>query len=110
MAISVAVSVSVFAQNEIDALRYSQNDVLGTARYSAMGGAFGALGGDMAAMSVNPAGIGVFTKSTGSVTVGILSAATDASFMNSSSSDSKVNFNISNHVVIRYSMYLFFMP
>ncbi|MCB9187201.1 MAG: hypothetical protein H6601_10745 [Flavobacteriales bacterium] len=96
MAISVAVSVSVFAQNEIDALRYSQNDVLGTARYSAMGGAFGALGGDMAAMSVNPAGIGVFTKSTGSVTVGILSAATDASFMNSSSSDSKVNFNISN--------------
>lgn len=86
----------VKAQNELDALRYSQTDVLGTARYSAMGGAFGALGGDMSSMSVNPAGIGVFTLSTGSVSLGILSAGTDATYLGNLSSDSKLNANISN--------------
>ena len=90
------IGLQVQAQNELDALRYSQFDVLGTARYSAMGGAFGALGGDMSSMSVNPAGIGVFTRSTGSATISILSSTTDASYLGTSSSDNKLNFNISN--------------
>lgn len=84
------------AQNEMDALRYSQLNVVGTARYSAMGGAFGALGGDMTTMSVNPAGIGVFTRSTGSVSLGILSAATNADYLGTNSFDSKLNVNIPN--------------
>lgn len=92
----IGIALSANAQNELDALRYSQVDVLGTARYSAMGGAFGALGGDMSSMSVNPAGIGVFTKSTGSVTFGILSAGTDAKYLGVTGSDSKMNFNIGN--------------
>ena len=40
--------VPLRAQNETDALRYSQNFFGGTARSTAMGGAFGALGGDFA--------------------------------------------------------------
>jgi len=36
--------VPLRAQNETDALRYSQNFFGGTARSTAMGGAFGALG------------------------------------------------------------------
>ncbi|NQX80488.1 MAG: hypothetical protein HRT66_00635 [Flavobacteriaceae bacterium] len=35
----------------------------GTARYSAMGGAFGSLGGDISALKVNPAGASVFLDS-----------------------------------------------
>lgn len=93
---TVGLTVSGYAQNELDALRYSQLDVMGTARYSAMGGAFGALGGDMSSVSVNPAGIGVFTKSTGSVSLNISSAGTDASYLGTTSTDSKVNFNITN--------------
>ncbi|MCF8276652.1 MAG: hypothetical protein K9J17_07960 [Flavobacteriales bacterium] len=96
VAVVTLTKVESFAQNELDALRYSQVDVLGTARYSAMGGAFGALGGDMSSMGVNPAGIGVFTKSTGSATISILSAGTDATYLGTSSSDNKVNLNISN--------------
>ena len=54
----------IFAQSEIDAVRYStSNDLLGTARYMSMGGAFGALGGDISCMSGNPAGLAVFSKS-----------------------------------------------
>lgn len=94
--VCAAVSSGAFAQNEIDALRYSQVDVLGTARLSAMGGAFGALGGDMSSMSVNPAGIGVFNKTTASATISILAAGTEANYLGSASSDNKLNMNIGN--------------
>jgi len=52
-----------FSQGEMDALRYSQNELRGTARAVGMGGAFGALGGDITGIAINPAGIGVYTSS-----------------------------------------------
>ncbi|WP_405606398.1 OmpP1/FadL family transporter [Polaribacter sp. Asnod1-A03] len=42
---------------------FSQDDENGTARFKAMSGAFGALGGDISAINVNPAGIAVFKNS-----------------------------------------------
>lgn len=58
-----ACGLSAFAQAEFDALRLSQTDIIGTARYVSMSGAFGALGGDMSSISLNPAGIGVYRSS-----------------------------------------------
>jgi hypothetical protein len=55
-------SIIARGQGFEDALRFSQNYVGGTARYTSMGGAFGALGGDVSALSVNPAGIAVYQK------------------------------------------------
>ena len=34
-------SIELYSQNEFDALRYSQYNISGTARYSSMSGAFG---------------------------------------------------------------------
>ena len=46
---------SVTHSQEIpDAIRYSQDNLNGTARFRAMGGAFGALGGDLSSINVNP--------------------------------------------------------
>jgi long-subunit fatty acid transport protein len=53
-------SVQVFAQEPADALRYSWLTPSGTARSQAIGGAIVALGGDLTAMFVNPAGIGLY--------------------------------------------------
>lgn len=50
------------AQSEKDVLRYSREGLHGTARYVGLGGAFGALGGDISSLSSNPAGIGFFRK------------------------------------------------
>ena len=47
-------------QSESDALRFSRNDIHGTARYNALGGAFTALGGDATGSLKNPAGLGVY--------------------------------------------------
>ena len=57
------VSSSLFAQGEVEALRFSNNELFGTARAMSMGGAFGALGGDQSALASNPAGIGVYRSS-----------------------------------------------
>ena len=61
LGIFLAITTTIAnAQNELDALRYSTQNLSGTARYSAMGGAFGSLGGEFSALSSNPAGIGMY--------------------------------------------------
>ena len=45
---------------------FSRNDGNGSARFVAMGGAFGALGGDVSSMTINPAGISIFNGSNAS--------------------------------------------
>ncbi len=55
------------AQNISDVIRYSSENLQGTARYQGMGGAFGALGGDLSALNVNPAGAAVFNNNLGTV-------------------------------------------
>ena len=62
------VCIGASAQNINDVLRYSMEDLQGTARFQAMGGAFGALGGDMSAININPAGVAVFNNSLFSIT------------------------------------------
>jgi hypothetical protein len=50
------------AQTIDDILKVSYQDYEGTARFAAMGGAFGALGGDISSIGINPAGLAVFRK------------------------------------------------
>jgi len=70
LAISIIAlsSITLLAQNEIDALRFSQDSPLGTARFTAMSGAFGSLGGEFSGLSLNPAGIGMYQFSEFSFT------------------------------------------
>ena len=62
--ISMAVSN---AQDITDGLRYSTDATTGTARFNAMSGAFGALGGDFSAIGINPAGSAVFLNNSASI-------------------------------------------
>ena len=45
------------------ALIFSQDDVNGSARFTGMSGAFGAVGGDISSISINPAGIAMYNNS-----------------------------------------------
>lgn len=84
------------AQNEVDALRYSQSYFGGTARSMAMGGAFGALGADLSAISYNPAGIAVYRSNEFSISPTLFIGETDADYFGSNYSDSKYNFNFNS--------------
>ncbi|MFI8379374.1 OmpP1/FadL family transporter [Leeuwenhoekiella sp. NPDC079379] len=60
----IGLSMQTFyAQTIADAVRYSSQDITGTARYRGVSGAFGALGGDVSAIMNNPAGSAVFNRS-----------------------------------------------
>lgn len=52
-------AVALQAQTAYDALMFSENNYEGTARSVAMGNAFTALGGDLGAVTINPAGSAV---------------------------------------------------
>jgi hypothetical protein len=84
------------AQNEIDALRYSQSIYGSTARSMAMGGAFGALGGDFSSLSVNPAGIGIYRSSEFSISAGSITRNTETQFQGNTLNGSKFTVTLGN--------------
>ncbi len=93
--IGVLSMSSLMAQDISDAVRYSLDEIQGTARFRSMSGAFGALGGDMSAVSINPAGSAVFTKSHASISLSSLNVNNDVTYFNgfNSSSESKIDLN-----------------
>lgn len=99
-AISLMTISLGFAQNETDALRYSQFNYGGTARFNSMGGAFGALGGDFSALSVNPAGIGIYRKSEISFTPVLTYNQTGSTYFSKYNDDMKYDFNFGNIGVV----------
>ena len=96
----ILMAFSANSQNETDALRYSYLNYNGTARYAGLGGAMGALGADMSAISMNPAGMGRYSRSdfsfTGDLTFTQSKGAYDGNTLNAS----KANFNVSNVGVV----------
>jgi long-subunit fatty acid transport protein len=92
----LAVNVSAFSQAEFDALKYSTTDISGTARYVSMSGAFGALGGDMSVLGMNPAGIGVYRTSELSFSPALQLSSANSDFNGSTHSDSKLNALVNN--------------
>ena len=68
------------AQGFDDAWRYAGNEPTGTARFSAMSGAFSSLGGDLSAVSLNPAGATTFTTNRFTATLSFFNTQTDANY------------------------------
>ena len=83
-----------YAQDLTDALRYGSSNVLGTARYRGMAGAFGALGGDLSAIHDNPAGSSVFTSSFGSLTLGSSNQQNEIFYANDIVLENDTNWNL----------------
>lgn len=85
---------SIQAQTINDALRYSQTNPLGTARFRAMSGAFGALGGDLSAISANPASSVVFANNQVGFTLSNYNLKNDANYFGTNNFDSFNSFEV----------------
>ena len=70
----LAFGTATFAQTSFDAAVVSSQELNGTSRYVAMGGAMGALGSDISVINQNPAGIGTFRQSDFNATMSIMGA------------------------------------
>lgn len=92
-ALVATLPVLAYSQTAIDAFQLSHSDLRGTARYMSMGGAFGALGGDLSTLNNNPGGIGLYRKSELGVTLNIEASSIKSatSIMTQSTSQTKVS-------------------
>ncbi|HRT90261.1 MAG TPA: hypothetical protein P5257_09090 [Bacteroidales bacterium] len=94
------LTISLSSQNLDDALRYSRTFNYGTARFMAMGGAFTSLGADLSAISLNPAGTGMFRSFEMAFTPGLLYNNTSTVFNATNSTDFKYHFGINQAGVV----------
>lgn len=77
------------------AVLFSNDDHYGTARFEALGGAFGALGGDMSAAEINPAGIAVFLENQSNMSLAYRKTKINTSFYENTlnNNDQFINFS-----------------
>lgn len=94
--LALLLASGVQAQTIYDAMKIQTNDLSGTARFVGMGGAMGALGGDISTIATNPAGIGLYRSSDASITFGYSNLNTKSTFDGFSVKNDKNRFDVSN--------------
>jgi hypothetical protein len=95
-AVMMTAATGAMSQNSVDALRYSQIDIGGTARYMGLSGAFGALGADFTLASTNPAGLGLYKSSELIFTPAVNIGSVKSNYNGTVTSDSRSNFYLGN--------------
>lgn len=85
---------SVYGQDIYDAMRFAQTDLNGTARFKAMGGAFGAVGGDFSSLNVNPAGSLIFANNQVGVTLSNFNTCNESNYFGNTTTNNKNSLDI----------------
>lgn len=89
----LTVSAS-YSQEVSDALRYAQDNLTGTARFRAMSGAFGAVGGDLSSLSVNPAGSAIFNTNQVGVSFSNQNIKNNSNYFGTQTSEKENSFTL----------------
>jgi len=87
----------------LDALRFAQTELGGSARIQSLGQAQIALGGDMSSALSNPAGLGLFTRSEVSFTPVLNFKTTKSNYLGTISDKSNTNLNIGQAGIVLQS-------
>ena len=96
LAVCTVALGQVFGQSISTAYELSDFQREGTARSVAMGNAMTALGGDMGAISINPAASAVFKFNEFSFTPAVTSVKTDTKYLGVGTSANRASFGIAN--------------
>ena len=95
--IAMALSATTtFGQTMYDAIRFSNNDYEGTARSMAMGNAFTALGGDLGAVTINPASSGVYRYDEFVITPSLTFTTDKSEYAGTTTNSHRTRFGLSN--------------
>jgi hypothetical protein len=93
LATFIAIAISVFGQDDLDALRISSTDILGTARSMGVGNAFSAVGADISNININPASIGRYSSNEAALTIGVPINIRNSSYNLNNTENRNVGFN-----------------
>jgi hypothetical protein len=99
--LAILISNTIFGQGIGDAINYSKYQIDGTARFSAMGGAFTSLGGDISAIAYNPASGVVFSNGSMSFSYDDVSSNNNINFYGKESNSSK-NYGNLNQIGVNF--------
>lgn len=89
-------SAAAMAQSAVDAYSLSSSDFKGTARFMSMGGAFGALGGDLSTLTQNPGGIGIYRSNDLGITLDLDLQSSSATTLGTKITDNQTKFHVNN--------------
>jgi len=99
--LGLAAGIHAQDQDEFDALKASQTQLKGTARFMSMGGAFTALGGDASAIALNPAGLGVYRSSELTATLNLLNSSTKSTWNGLGNKDNNLFAHFNNFSLVQ---------
>ena len=86
----------LFAQNSDDIYRFSQTYYQGTAKALGLGNALGAIGGDMTAICINPAGMGLYRSSELTMTLNLSDNFHTTTYYDTKANANKLRFSVPN--------------
>ena len=92
--IFIFFSLTINSQNLQEILNITLDRPNGTARFESMAGAFGALGGDLSAININPASSSVFNDNEYSISLGTDKKSNKSIFFNNSKEMSNNKFSV----------------
>lgn len=84
----------LFGQSLSNALIYNQTSFEGSARFTSMGGAYTAIGGDLNAMTINPAGSSIFAFSELGLSINTVNSDLESSYFGSQLQSTNEKFSI----------------
>lgn len=87
---------AAFGQGADDACLFSQTYYQGTAKAMGMGNAMGAVGGDMTAININPAGMGVYRSDEFTATLSLMDDYNSTTYYGTKQGANKMRLSIPN--------------
>lgn len=94
--ITLLLSTQAFAQGSNDAYRFSQTFYQGTSKALSMGNALGAVGGDMTAVCINPAGLGLYRSNELSFSLDLLDNLHRSTYYGETANANKLQLTLPN--------------
>lgn len=95
-ACALCIGAGAKAQTIYDAAKLADKDLNGTARFVGMGGAMGALGGDISTMGTNPAGIGIYRSNDLMTSFSFSAYGTESKYLGETFNQDKNRFAYDN--------------
>lgn len=94
--IAILTILHLYGQGVDDACRFSQTYYQGTAKALGMGNALGAVGGDMTAICINPAGMGIYRSTELTATINLLDNYQTSSYYGTTENANKFRVSMPN--------------
>lgn len=91
-----AIAGNAFAQNQEEVFRYTLTQTQGSVRSLGAAGAWGAVGADLGAAAINPAGLGFYKRNEMMGSMAVTSTLNNAKYNGNEASDARTNFNVPN--------------